>query len=63
MFSQPLAAPLPDLGGHVLRALVVLAELVWQPGVRVGAHRHLRYARELLDVLPQFLRAQSAVEP
>jgi hypothetical protein len=62
MFSQPVRGPLPDLRRHELRALVVLAELVGETGVRVGADVRLRDPRELLDVLPELLGPQGAVQ-
>src|SRR5919202_4397788 len=62
-YVQPaVLGPLPDLGGHHLGGLVVLAELVWQPGVRVGAYVGAGDAGELFDVLSKLLRPQGAVE-
>ena len=52
-----------DLRGHVVRRLVVLAELVGQAGVGVGADIGIGDPRQLLDVRPQLVGAQGAVEP
>src|SRR5919202_1024226 len=54
--------PLSDLGGHVFGGLVVLAELVGQPGVRVGTHVGIGDTGELFDVLSKLRRSQGTVE-
>ena len=54
--------PFADLGRHHLRRLVVLAKLVGQAGVRVGADGNVGNAGEFLHVLPELLRAERAVQ-
>ncbi len=60
--QEPLLGPLGDVLGHGLGGLVVLAELVGQPGVGVGADVGVRHPGQLLHVLAQLLGAQGAVE-
>src|ERR687894_185894 len=55
--------PLPDLGRHHLRRLFVLAELVGQSCVRVGANGNFRDPGEFPDVLPQLFRSERAIQP
>ena len=44
------------------RLLVIAAERVGQARVGIAGHEHVRDARQLLEVRPQLLRAQGAVE-
>ena len=53
---------LAEDGGGLLRGLVVFAEGIRQPGVRIGAHIGVGNARELLDVGAQLLSAERAIE-
>ena len=61
--DQPVLGELAEHGRHALGRLVVAAELVRQPGVRMRAHEHRRDPGELLDVRAQRLGAEGAVEP
>ena len=54
--------PLADLLRHLDCIQIVLAELVGQAGVGVGGDEGLRDPRQLLHVLAQQVRPQSAVE-
>src|ERR1700686_1840543 len=47
----------------VASLLVVLAEGVGQAGVWIGADRDVGYAREVLDIRPQLLRPERAIQP
>ena len=48
--------------GHVFRALVVIAEFVGQPGVRIGAHERVGEAADFGDMGAHLARAQRAVQ-
>src|SRR5262245_24861197 len=48
---------------HVIRALVVAAELVGQAGIGIGAHEGVGDAGDLGDVGAHLLGAERAVEP
>ena len=54
--------PFPDLRSHVFRRFVVAAEGVGQAGVRVRVDAAGGDGGEFLDILPQFARAQRAVQ-
>ena len=60
--TRPSAGELPELRRHELRALVVAAELVRQPGVRVGAGEGVGDAGDLGQVRAHLLGAERAVE-
>ncbi len=47
---------------HELGAFVVIAELVRQPGVRVGAHERIGEPADFRDVGAHFLGAERAIE-
>ncbi len=51
-----------EVGSGVRGTLVVLAEGVRQPGVRIAAHRAVRDPRELGHVRPHVARSQCAVD-
>ncbi len=53
---------LADQPRHVFRALVVLAELVGQAGIRIGANESIRDAADVGDMGAQILGAERAVE-
>ena len=53
----------PQDRGGVLRRFVVFAEGIRQPGVRMQAGVHIGDLRQLLDVGPQVLGAERAVQP
>ena len=53
---------LADQPRHIFRALVVLAELVRQSGVRIGADQRIGDAADIGDMRPQILGAERAVE-
>ena len=53
---------LSDQPGHEFRALVVLAELVGQAGIRIGANECIRNAANVGDMRAQIFRAERAVE-
>ena len=54
--------PFLNLGRHGVGIKVVLAESVRQTGVRVRGHVAFGNARQFLDVLAQFVRAEGAVQ-
>ncbi len=51
-----------DQPRHIFRALVVLAEFVGQPGVRIGADQRVGDAADVGDMRAQILGAERAVE-
>ncbi len=53
---------LADQPRHVFRALVVLAELVGQSGIRIGAHQRVGDPADVGDMGAQVFRAERAVE-
>ncbi len=57
-----LARELAEQRGHVVRRVVVAAELVGQAGVRVAGGRQRGDARQLLDVGPHVVGAERAVD-
>ena len=59
---QAVGSPCADVSGHLVRAHVVVAEVVRQPGVRVRADRDARDPRELGEVRAQLGRAERAVQ-
>src|SRR5919112_4519692 len=61
--DQAALSEFPQHPGHVFGCLVVLAELVGEPRIGVGAHECGSDSGKLLDVLPQGLRAEGAVQP
>ena len=61
--DQRLAGELAEHGGHLVRRLVVLPELVGQPGVGVGGDEAVGDAGQLGDVGPQVGGTERAVEP
>ena len=60
--DQAGGGELAEHGGHLVGRLVVLAELVGQPGVGVGGDEAVGDPGQLGDVGPQLGRAQRAVE-
>ena len=62
MLTSPAVGELADDPGHRLGGLVVLAEGVGQPGVRVGRDEAVGDARQLGDVGAQLAGAQRAVQ-
>ncbi len=56
------ARELADQPRHVVRRLVILAELVGQAGVRIGADQRVGDAADIGDVGAQILGAERAVE-
>src|SRR6185436_4238508 len=56
------ACPFADLARHRFGRVLVLAERVRQTGVGMAADARLGDPRELLDVRPQLVRAERAVE-
>ena len=53
---------LADQARHIFRGLVILAELVRQAGVRIGAHQRVGDAADIGDMGAQIFRAERAVE-
>ena len=47
---------------HFLRCLVVFAECIWQPGIRVTGNKRIRYPRQFLQIRAQFLCAERTVQ-
>jgi hypothetical protein len=60
--DQAICGELADDGGHLLRCLVVAAELVGQACVRVAADERVCRRREVFQVCAEFPRPQCAVE-
>src|ERR1041385_556906 len=60
---DPAAArPLAELARHRFGRVFVFAERIRQAGVRMAGGVALGQPRQLLDVLPQFFRAERAIE-
>ena len=59
---EPVARELAEVAARVRRQLVVRAELVREPGVRMARDVRRRDAREILDERPHLLRAERAVD-
>ena len=49
--------------GHIFRALVVIAELVRQSGIGIGADECVGEPRQFGDMRAHFARAERAIEP
>ena len=62
MLRRPSLRPRPQLAGHVVRALVVLAHGVGEAGVGIGDGERLGHRGDLGEVRPHQLRAQRAIE-
>ena len=60
--DPPAARPFAELARHRLGRVFVFAEGIRQPGVRMAGGEALGKSRQLLDVLPQLLRAERAIE-
>jgi len=54
---------LADQPRHVVRTLVILAEFIGQPGVRIGADQGVGDAADVGDMGAQIFGAERAVEP
>ena len=63
ILTRPAVGEFAQQLGHVLRALVVIAEFVRQPGIRIGAHERIGETAELGDMGAHLARAKRAVEP
>ena len=61
--DQPGLGEFAEQLGHIVRALVVIAELVRQPGIRIGAHEGIGETAELGDMGAHLARAERAIEP
>ena len=62
MLTRPARGELADQPRHVFRALVVLAELVGQAGIGIGANQRIGDAADVGDMGAQILGAERAVE-
>ena len=63
MLTRPLLGEFAHQRRGLAGLLVVFAERIGQAGIRIGAHRDIGDARELLDVGTQLLGAERAVQP
>ncbi|MCY1223884.1 hypothetical protein D9M72_360240 [compost metagenome] len=61
--EQAIAREGFHLGGHLLGCFVILAELVRQTGIRIGADKGIGNARELVDMGAHGIGAERAIEP
>ena len=60
--DQPGLGELAEMPRHVVRAFVIVAELVRQAGIRIGADQRVAHPRHVGDVRAHLLGAERAVQ-
>ncbi len=61
--DEAFACKVLDLGCHSFRAFVILAELVWQASIRIGADKCIGNASDFREMFAHCIGTERAIEP